>query len=802
MAEKFVRWFEKLTSDDTASVGGKNSSLGEMIATLKDEGIRVPDGFATTADAYWDFVEHNGLKDPLSRELGALDSGDKELHEAGEAIRALFRDAEFPDQTRDAILEAYEELGRRYETSEVDVAVRSSATAEDLPTASFAGQQESFLNVSGDQNLMDACKRCFASLFTDRAISYREQKGFDHMQIALSVGVQKMVRADKAGAGVLFTIDTENGFPDTVIINAAYGLGENVVGGTVRPDQYNVYKPFLGEDDKRPIIGKKLGEKEKKLIYADQTNGKDSGKPTENVETSEEERARFVLDDDEILRLARWAVVIEDHYERPMDIEWGKDGDTGELFILQARPETVHSQESLSPEGQRTMKTYELKEDGERLCTGLAIGNAISSGPVCVIESIDQADQFEEGCILVTEMTDPDWVPLMKQAAGIVTERGGRTSHAAIVSRELGVAAVIGTGHCTDEIKDADEVTLSCAEGDEGYVYDGHLDFEVHEVDFSEIPDVDTKIMMNIGSPGAAMSWWKLPTDGIGLARMEYIINNVIQIHPLALTRFDELDDEDAKRRITKMTRHSASKPAYFVDHLSWGIATIAASQYPDPVVVRMSDFKTNEYADLIGGRQFEPDESNPMLGWRGASRYYSDDYRDGFALECQAIKRVRDDMGFDNVIMMIPFCRTPEEADRVFEVLADNGLERGKNDLKVYVMAEIPTNIMQADEFCERFDGFSIGSNDLTQLTMGVDRDAQALQYLFDERNESVKRLIAQLIDTAHEHGCTVGICGEAPSNYPDFAAFLVEQGIDSISLSPDSILKTLEVIAEVEKG
>lgn len=792
MAQKYVRWFETLNSDDTPLVGGKNASLGEMIATLKDEGIRVPDGFATTSDAYWEFIEHNGLKDPLQAELNALDSGDKELHEAGEAIRARFKEAEFPEAIADAILQAYGELGQRYERDDVDVAVRSSATAEDLPHASFAGQQESFLNVHGDQALLDACKRCFASLFTDRAISYREQKGFDHMKIALSVGVQKMVRADKAGAGVLFTIDTENGFPDAVVINAAFGLGENVVGGTVRPDQYNVYKPFLDEDGKKPLIGKQLGEKENKMVYSD---GGDE--PTENIETPEEERARFVLDDDEILQLARWAVVIEDHYERPMDIEWGKDGETGELSILQARPETVHSQATKG-----TMKSYELEEDGEVLCTGLSIGNAISAGPVCVIESIDQADQFEEGCVLVTEMTDPDWVPLMKKAAGIVTERGGRTSHAAIVSRELGVAAVIGTGDCTDKVKDAGQVTLSCAEGDEGYVYDGCLDFETHEVDFSEIPDVDTQIMMNVGSPGAAMSWWKLPNKGIGLARMEYIINNVIQIHPLALTRFDEVEDEEARDRIDKMTRHSESKPAYFVDHLSWGIGTIAASQYPDPVVVRMSDFKTNEYADLIGGHQFEPDEANPMLGWRGASRYYSDDYRDGFALECQAIKRVREEMGFDNVIMMIPFCRTPEEADRVFEVLEENGLKRGQNGLKVYVMAELPTNIMQADEFCERFDGFSIGSNDLTQLTMGVDRDAQRLSYLFDERNNSVKRLIAQLIETAHARGCSVGICGEAPSNYPDFAAFLVEHGIDSISLSPDSIMKTLEVIAEVEKG
>jgi pyruvate, water dikinase len=785
----FIRWFETLDNQDTAIVGGKNASLGEMIGTLKDEGIRVPDGFATTAKAYWAFIEANDLEGAIRDELDGLDDGSRTLDEVGEAIRGHIEGGEFPEALADQIVQAYAELGRRYEVSDVDVAVRSSATAEDLPEASFAGQQESFLNITGARALLAACKSCFASLFTNRAISYREQKGFEHMDIALSVGVQKMVRADKAGAGVLFTIDTDTGFPDAIVINAAWGLGENVVKGTVRPDQYNVYKPFLDDEKLEPIIGKTLGQKEKKMLYSGRGD-----QPTRNVDTSDDERARFVLDDDEIVQLARWAKVIEDHYGAPMDVEWGKDGENERLYILQARPETVQSRKK---EG--VMKSYELTEQGQVLYTGLAIGNAISSGPVRLIDSIDQAGDFQEGDILVTEMTDPDWVPLMKRAAGIVTERGGRTSHAAIVSRELGVAAVIGAGEGIEDLQDGQPVTLSCTEGDVGYVYDGELDYETTEIDFSKLAEVDTSIMVNVGAPGMAMSWWGLPTDGVGLARMEYIINHAIQIHPLALTRFDELDDEQAKERIEKMTRQAADKPSYFVEHLAWGIGTIAAVHHPNPVIVRMSDFKTNEYADLIGGRQFEPEEANPMLGWRGASRYYSDDYKDGFALECAAIKRVREKMGFDNVVVMIPFCRTPEEADRVLEVLAENGLERGQNGLKLYVMAELPTNIIEADAFSERFDGFSIGSNDLTQLVLGIDRDAQRLSYLFDERNTAVKRLIKQLIDTAHAHGRTVGICGEAPSNYPEFAAFLVEAGIDSISLSPDSIARTMEAIANV---
>ncbi|MFP4598211.1 MAG: phosphoenolpyruvate synthase [Persicimonas sp.] len=792
---ELIRWFDTLDNEDVGLVGGKNASLGEMIGTLKEQGIQVPDGFATTAEAYWKFVEENGLEDALRADLRALDSGKKGLEEVGQTIRDRFKEAEFSDQLAEQIVDAYRELSSRYETEAVDVAVRSSATAEDLPTASFAGQQESFLNIRGGQQLLEACKRCFGSLFTNRAIAYREEKNFDHMEIALSVGVQKMVRSDKACAGVIFTIDTDTGYPDVVVINSAWGLGENVVKGTVRPDQFNVYKPFLEREELDPIIGKNLGQKEKKMIYADQDSSLEQD-PTENVDTSEDERTTFTLDDGEILQLARWSKTIEDHYVRPMDIEWAKDGDTDELHILQARPETVHSQKTGGK-----MKTYELKEQGELLCTGLAIGNAISSGPVCVIEDIEHADQFEEGCVLVTEMTDPDWVPLMKKSAGIVTERGGRTSHAAIVSRELGVPAVIGTGDCTHKVKNADLITMSCAEGDEGHIYAGELDYESTEIDLSELADIDTPIMVNIGSPGAAMSWWQLPTAGVGLARMEYIINNAIQIHPLALTRFDEVEDAEAKERIEQMTRQAADKPSYFIEHLSWGIGTIAAVHHPHPVIVRMSDFKTNEYADLIGGAQFEPDEANPMLGWRGASRYYSDDYKDGFALECQAIKRVRETMGFDNVVVMIPFCRTPEEADRVLEVMAENGLERGEEGLEIYVMAEVPTNIIEADAFSERFDGFSIGSNDLTQLTMGVDRDNQSLSYIFDERNTSVKRLIAQLIDTAHEHGRKVGICGEAPSNYPEFAAFLVEQGIDSISLSPDSIARTQDVIADLER-
>jgi pyruvate,water dikinase len=789
---RYVHWFETLSSKDVPLVGGKNASLGEMVRELKQEGIQVPDGFATTAEAYWEFVEANDLKEKIESYLEEMEKGEKTLEKVGKSVRNLFLKSTFPEEIDQAVRNAYQELCKRYETDEVDVAVRSSATAEDLPEASFAGQQETFLNVTGEEELLEACRKCYASLFTDRAIAYREEKGFDHMKVALSVGVQKMVRSDKAGAGVMFSIDTETGFPDVAVINAAWGLGENVVQGTVTPDEYMVFKPLLNKKRFQPIIEKSVGSKEKKMVYA-----KGGTKATKNIDTSKEERRSFVLNDEEILRLARWAVVIEKHYKKPMDIEWAKDGETDDLFIVQARPETVQSQKEAS-----SLKTYSLKKRGKRLLTGLSIGEAIAAGEVCKIKSAEHIGRFKEGSILVTEMTDPDWVPIMKRAKGIVTDYGGRTCHAAIVSRELGVPAIVGTGEATEVLKDGQEITISCAEGDQGYVYEGILKYEESEVSLEKIPKTKTQIMMNIASPAAAFRWWRLPCEGIGLARMEFIINNIIKIHPMALVRFDELEDRKAHHRIEELAIGYEDKTEYFVDHLSRGIAKIAASQYPDPVIVRMSDFKTNEYANLIGGKEFEPKEDNPMLGFRGASRYYSKRYREGFALECKAIKRVREKMGLKNVIIMIPFCRTLEEADRVLQVLAKNGLKRGKDDLQVYVMCEIPSNVILADQFARRFDGFSIGSNDLTQLVLGVDRDSAELAPLFDERNEAVKKMIENLIKSAHRAGCKVGICGQAPSDYPEFATFLVKEGIDSISLNPDSVMEMIRHVARGEKG
>jgi pyruvate,water dikinase len=788
--EKVILWFEDLGSDDVPVVGGKNASLGEMIRTLKVENIRVPSGFATTAEAYREFLQVNDLVEKIRTQIDNLRKGSRTLEKVGKSIRRLFGRANFPEKTAQAVRDAYIRLAGRYDEEDVDVAARSSATAEDLPEASFAGQQETFLNVSGGDELLEACRKCYASLFTDRAISYREEKGFDHLKVALSVGVQKMVRADKGGAGVMFTLDTETGFRKTVVINAAWGLGENVVQGSVTPDEYIVFKPLLGKNDFKPIIGKTLGDKEKKMVYA-----RGGSRTTRNINTTKKERREFVLSDAEVLQLARWACVIEAHYGTPMDIEWAKDGQSGELFIVQARPETVQSQKQAG-----MMKSYALKEKGTRIAAGLAIGDAISAGKVCLLKSADDIGQFEEGTILVTEMTDPDWVPIMKKAKGIVTDYGGRTSHAAIVSRELGIAAVVGCGDATESLQTGQEITLSCAEGDRGYVYEGILEFEESEISLQDIPDTKTRIMMNIVSPAAAFRWWRLPAKGIGLARMEFIINNIIKIHPLALVNFDRLEDKTAKQTIREITRGYEDKAEYFVDHLARGLGKIAASQHPEPVIVRMSDFKTNEYADLIGGRQFEPQENNPMLGFRGASRYYSEKYRPGFALECRAIKRVREVLGLENVLVMIPFCRTPEEADKVYEVMAANGLIRGQAGLEVYVMAEIPSNIVLADQFAERFDGFSIGSNDLTQLVLGVDRDTSEIVHLFDERNAAVELQIRHLIQAAHRAGRKVGICGQAPSDYPDFAAFLVQEGIGSISLNPDSVIATIKRIAEEE--
>lgn len=787
----YLRWFEDLRSEDVAIVGGKNASLGEMIQALKSEGVKVPDGFATTADAYREFLQANNLEDKIRSHLQDLEQNPQSLAPVGKAIRRLFLQASFPDAVREAIQQGYRQLSQRYQTSEVDIAARSSATAEDLPEASFAGQQETFLNITGEKELLDACRKCYASLFTNRAISYRQEKGFDHLEVALSVGVQKMVRSDQASAGVMFSIDTETGFPDVAIISAAWGLGENVVQGTVTPDQYTVFKPLLSQSNLQPIIEKTRGSKTKKMIYA--TEGTKS--TTKNVDTSGKERQAFVLEDEEILQLGRWARVIEAHYQKPMDMEWAKDGETGELYIVQARPETVQSQKAAD-----TLKAYKLKEQGEKLLTGLSIGDAIAAGKVCRVLSAEDIDQVEDDSILVTEMTDPDWVPIMKRVAGIVTDYGGRTCHAAIVSRELGIPAIVGTGEATRVLKDGQAVTISCSEGDQGNIYAGILEFEAVEVDLQDVPETQTQIMINIASPAGAFRWWQLPAQGIGLARMEFIINNIIKIHPMALVHYDQLEDRRAWKQIRDITQGYDDKGQYFVETLAQGIAKIAASQYPHPVIVRMSDFKSNEYADLIGGKEFEPQEANPMLGFRGASRYYSDRYRAGFALECQALKRVREVIGFQNVLIMVPFCRTLEEADRVLEVLAENGLKRGKDGLEIYVMAEIPSNVILAEEFAQRFDGFSIGSNDLTQLLLGVDRDSSELAHLFDERNPAVKSMIRQLIEVAHRAGRKVGICGQGPSDYPDFAAFLVKAGIDSMSLNPDSVLQVKRHIAQVE--
>lgn len=787
-----VVWFEQLRREDTARVGGKNASLGEMVSNLVKEGVRVPGGFATTAEAYRQFIADNRLEEAIAKELARLATGVATLAEVGQAIRRAVLQGRWREATARAIREAYAELCRRVGRADVDVAVRSSATAEDLPDASFAGQQESYLNIRGEAAVLDACRRCYASLFTDRAISYRQAKGFDHFEVALSVGVQRMVRSDLAGAGVMFSIDTETGFDQAVLVNAAWGLGENVVQGAVDPDEYQVFKPLLAQSSLVPIIEKSLGEKARKVVYAQEDGG-----TTRNVPTSEAERAAFVLNDDEILTLARWACVIEHHYGRPMDMEWAKDGQTGELFIVQARPETV---QSLRQAG--AFKSYRIASKGKRLASGLAIGDAVVAGRACLIESPREIGRFVDGAILVTRTTDPDWVPIMKRAAAIVTDHGGRTSHAAIVSRELGVPAIVGTGEATRVLTEGQLVTVSCAEGDEGFVYDGRADFEVEELDVASIPATRTRIMLNLANPAAAFRWWRLPSDGVGLARMEFVVSNHIKVHPMALVRYDDLKDQDAKRAIEALTQGYADKTDYFVDRLARGLARIAAAHYPNPVIVRMSDFKTNEYANLVGGTEFEPREENPMLGFRGASRYYSPRYREGFALECRAIRRLREEMGFSNVVVMIPFCRSLEEADRVLAAMSENGLARGKNGLEVYVMCEIPSNVILAKSFAARFDGFSIGSNDLTQLVLGVDRDSEELAKLFDERDEAVTWMIEKVVRDAHEAGAKVGLCGQAPSDHPEFAEFLVSCGIDSISVSPDSFIAVKARVAQAEAG
>ncbi|MBB5788774.1 phosphoenolpyruvate synthase [Jiangella mangrovi] len=787
MSTTLVVPFDLVGRADVALVGGKNASLGELTRHLTYAGIPVPPGFAVTADAYRLFLEANGLTERIAAEISRLDHG-APLAEVGERVRTLIRHGQLPRELVTEIAAFYRDLGAATGDDEPAVAVRSSATAEDLPEASFAGQQESFLNIRGLDGVVAATQRCFASLFTDRAISYRRDLGFGELDVALSVGVQLMVGADRAGAGTAFSIDTESGFPRVVLVNAAWGLGESVVSGAVDPDEYVVFKPLLDEPGVRPVISRAKGRKEQKVVYR-ATGG------TTAVATSVEERDAWVLETEEILRIARWVVAIEHHYGTAVDVEWAKDGRTGALYVVQARPETVQTRRHAT-----MMRTYRLRETAEPVVSGLAVGDAIGSGVVCKLSSAADIDAFPDGAVLVTGITDPDWEPIMKKAAAIVTDHGGRTSHAAIVSRELGVPAVVGTGSATTVLADGEPVTVSCAEGDQGHVYRGRLAYSEEDLDLATIPETRTRVMLNVADPAAAFRWWRLPADGVGLLRMEFLVANHIKVHPMALAHPDRLD-APTRQRVERMTHGSLSPADYFVDRLADGIARIAAAHWPHPVVVRMSDFKTNEYATLIGGAVFEPTEENPMLGWRGASRYYSPGYRDGFALECRAIRRVRDEIGLQNVIVMIPFCRTLDEGRQVLATMADDGLIRGENDLKVYVMAEIPSNIILAARFAELFDGFSIGSNDLTQLTLGVDRDSDILAPLFDERDAAVEWSIRRLIDLAHGAGVSVGLCGQRPSDDPDFARTLVRAGIDSISVTPDSLLSVIQHVAAAEQ-
>ncbi|HCE79481.1 MULTISPECIES: phosphoenolpyruvate synthase [Thermodesulfobacterium] len=798
-----ILWFDQISKDDIPLVGGKNASLGEMYSKLTEKGIKVPYGFAVTAEAYRYFIKENHLDDKIKEILKGLDTHDVlDLQKRGKKIRTLLLKAKMPEKLEAAIRESYAELEKRYGKN-TDVAVRSSATAEDLPDASFAGQQETFLNIRGVDNVVKYVQKCFASLFTDRAISYREDKGFDHFSVYISVAIQKMVRSDAACSGVMFTLDTETGFRDVVYITGTWGLGEALVQGKVTPDEYYVFKPTLKQGF-RPILSKKLGSKHLKMVY-----GEDPKHPVKTVKTTKDERLSFVLSDEEILKLAKWAMIIEEHYERPMDIEWAKDGDgktigTGEIFIVQARPETVHAIKEY-----KYYEVYKLKGEGRVICTGKAVGSKIGQGKARVILSLNEIANFKPGEILVTEMTDPDWEPIMKKASAIITDRGGRTCHAAIVSRELGIPCIVGTENATKLINTGDKITVDCSQGEIGRVLEGLVDYEVERIDLEKLPETRTKIMMNVGIPEQAFAQAQIPNDGVGLARIEFIIGSHIGIHPLALLNYEKLKEEAKKDKeiekvvavIEERAYNYANKADFYVDKLAQGIAMIGAAFYPKDVIVRLSDFKTNEYANLVGGYLYEPVEHNPMLGWRGASRYYDPKFEPAFALECKAIKKARDEMGLTNIKVMVPFCRTVEEGERVIKVMEKYGLKQGENGLEIYVMAEIPSNVILAEEFAKIFDGFSIGSNDLTQLTLGLDRDSELVSHIYDERNPAIKILIKQLIETAHKFGRKVGICGQAPSDFPDFAAFLVECGIDSMSLSPDTVIKTRLLVAEKEK-
>lgn len=794
---RFIRRFAELGVEDVPLVGGKNASLGEMYRALSAEGIRVPDGFATTAEGFYHFLDHNGLRARIYELLDKLDPQDiPALERTGATIRGWIVGAAFPEDLAAEIAAAYRELGEKY-GPDPDVAVRSSATAEDLPEASFAGQQDTFLNIRGVEALLEACRRVYASLFNDRAISYRAHHGFAHAQVALSIGVQKMVRSDLATAGVMFTIDTESGFRDVVIINAAWGLGENVVKGTVNPDEFRVFKPTLLAG-KCPILKRRLGDKAVKMIYAPAAGG---GTFTRNVPVPQAERRRFCLSDEEVLALARHAVRIEDHYSKaagrpmPMDIEWAKDGEDGEFYIVQARPETVRSRERRD-----VYEVHVLESRGRVLATGTSVGRKIAAGRARHIRDASETSRLEPGDVLVTDMTDPDWEPAMKIAAAIVTNRGGRTCHAAIVARELGIPAVVGCGEATATVPDGVPVTVSCAEGDAGYVYEGRQKFRTERISLEAGARPRTKIMMNVGNPDQAFEHAWLPNDGVGLARLEFIINHSIQAHPRALLEYDKLTREE-RAHIDRLTAGYADRRTYYVQRLAEGIGTIAAAFHPKPVIVRLSDFKSNEYASLYGGSRFEPKEENPMLGWRGASRYYAEDFRESFAMECAALRLVREDMGLANVAVMIPFARSVEEVKKVLALMAENGLERGRGGLRIYLMCEIPANALLAEDFLALLDGFSIGSNDLTQLTLGVDRDS-GLVTGFDERNPAVLKLMEMAIRTAREQGKYIGICGQAPSDYPEITEWLVQQGIESISLNPDSVVPMTRVVLEVEKA
>ncbi len=791
---RYILPFSQIDMESLDQVGGKNASLGEMVQKLKAEGIGVPDGFAVTAEAYWALLDAHELRPNLRAALARLDTEQYDnLRAVGESARALLAGAELPEAIRSEIRDAFHELTASFDHP-VQVAVRSSATAEDLPTASFAGQQESFLNIRTEEELLEACRQCYVSLFTDRAIKYREDQGFDHLQVALSIGIQQMVRSDKACAGVIFTLEPETGFEDVILITSSWGLGENVVKGNVNPDEFYVYKPAL-ERGQLPVLSRKVGTKAQTMAYAEEREGLIG--TTVNRDTPVEKRERLTLTEAEIETLARWALRIEEHYGQAMDIEWAKDGLSGELFVVQARPETVHARQR---EAYR-LKLYELREKGEQLTEGVGLGNRITAGKARRLASPAEAGKLQPGEVLVTDITNPDWDPVLKKAAAIVTNKGGRTSHAAIVARELGALAVVGTGDATEAIPDGAEVTVVCTEGNRGQVYAGTLDWDEQEVDLREIQLPETRVMLIAADPDRAFRLSFLPSHGIGLMRIEFIINNAIGIHPMALRRFDQLRDAGAKKKINRLTRGYADKAHFFVERLAEGVATLAAAFYPREVIVRMSDFKTNEYANLIGGAAFEPEEENPMLGFRGASRYYHELYRDGFELECRAMKRVRDEMGLDNVKLMIPFCRTVEEGERVVALMEEFGLQRGENGLEIYVMVEIPSNVLLAEQFARVFDGFSIGSNDLTQLSLGLDRDSTLVSRLFDERNPAVKRLIGQSIRAAREADIPVGLCGQAPSDLPEIARFLVEEGITSISFNPDALLRGIENIQAAEE-